>query len=189
MQYEFTGTVPDGFRVGLCGPDRAEAAMAMRDAILAEIADTTPSWYIIDETDDEFRAFFTLPECVAIGIDAPNGDLAAIGVGSFREAELERFRAYIPVEEFSKPRNVGYVELIQVASGYRGLGFQRLLFTEIERVLRDKGARWLTGIVSPDNKYSLANFQRMGYRRVGDFIHARTGFARLNMIKDTAAQK
>ncbi len=183
MSRKFISAVPEGFQLIACGPERAQDAIDMRDAILADIAQTNPGWYIIDETDDEFRDFFVSPECVALGIVASDGTLAGVGVASFRPAELERFRPYIAPEEFAKPRNVGYVELIQIALGFRGHGFQRLLFAELEAWLKENGATLSTSIVSPDNRYSLANFAKMGYRRVGEFTHKGTGYPRLNMIK------
>ena len=155
----------------------------MRDAILANIAATNPSWYVIEETDDEFRDFFLSPEFVSLGIEAPNGELAGCGVASYRRSELELFRSYISPQEFAIPGRVAYIELIQVALGYRGFGFQRVFFSELESILASNGARVLTSVVSPDNKYSLANFRRMGYEFVGEIILQKSGYRRLLAVK------
>ena len=177
-------TLPNDCRLVVCDAKRAQECLDMCKAILADIADKTPSLYLIDETDDEYRALFSSPECFALGIEAPDGTLAGCGVASYRAAELERFRAFIPEEDFSVPRRVGYVEFIQVALGYRGRGFQRVFFQELEKILVERVAKYLTSVVSPDNKHSLANFHSEGYREVGRYIHRRTGYPRLIMIKN-----
>ena len=177
-------TLPNDCRLVVCDSKRAQECLDMCKAILADIAAKNPSWYLIDETDDEYRALFSSPECFALGIEAPDGTLAGCGVASYRAEELERFRPYVPAEDFAVPGRVGYVEFIQVALGRRGYGFQRVFFQELEKILVDRGAKYLTSVVSPDNKYSLANFHKEGYREVGRYIHQRTGYPRLIMIKN-----
>ncbi|MBR5757453.1 MAG: GNAT family N-acetyltransferase [Thermoguttaceae bacterium] len=177
-------TLPNDCRLVVCDSKRAQECLDMCKAILADVAATNPSWYLIDETDDEYRALFSNPECFALGIEAPDGTLAGCGAASYRAEELERFRPYVPAEDFAVPGRVGYVEFIQVALGCRGCGFQRVLFQELEKILVDRGAKYLTSVVSPDNKYSLANFHKEGYREVGRYVHQRTGYPRLIMIKN-----
>lgn len=160
----------------------AARSFEMREEILARIAGTEQEcWYICDETEAEFYDFFTAPPMIALGV-LDGETLAAVGVGSYREVELERFRPYLP-EGAIEAKKAAYVELIQVDFEYRGQGLQRVLFEELERRYRAAGVEYLTGIVSPHNFPSRNNFLKEGYEEYGSFIHQRTGFERLIMIK------
>lgn len=165
------------------GTDYARRSFEMRESILRDIRGTEREcWYICDETEEEFYAFFSDAESTPIGALASDGAFAAIGVGSYRKVELERFRAHLP-EGVIESRKAAYIELIQVDSRFRGRGLQRRLFQEFERRYVEQGVEFLTAIVSPHNYPSLNNFLKEGYKEVGRFVHRETGFERLLMLK------
>ena len=184
MELETLKPLPAGFRMIRCDVARGEEALKMgRDIIkrLNEIG--KPTYYVVDETDEEFVDYFRDPESVPLGIVDASGTLAAVGLGSFRRAAIKKFAPFIPEDARAIPRAVAYVEFIQVAEPYRGLGFQLTLFRELETRLVASGARYLTGTVSPDNQYSLNNFLKSGYREEGRYIMEPFHFPRLLMVK------
>ncbi len=179
--------LPENYVLTLCDNEAAaQRSFEMREEILRSIKDTEREcWYICDETEQEFYEFFSVPGYLPLGVYDEKGALAAVGVGSYRDVELDMFREVLP-EGIVEARQAAYVELIQVDFNYRGKGLQQLLFQELERRYLEQGFKWLTGIVSPHNWPSRNNFIREGYQEVGNFIHERTGFERLLMIKKIA---
>lgn len=58
---------------------------------------------------------------------------------------------------------VGNQKLFLVREAYRGLGLQRRLIREIEKMALDRGYDLLCATCAPGNTYSIANFEREGY--------------------------
>lgn len=156
----------------------------MRDRIMSELAQSARAeYYVFEESEEEFRGYFVTgahADSFARGIRASSGKLAACGVGTFRASELTAFREFIP-EEFKGA--VGCVELIQVEAEFRGRGFQSVLFQDLERIFRERGAKALFGVVSPFNLASLKNFQKAGYLEQERFYLPKCGYQRIKMRK------
>ena len=54
-------------------------------------------------------------------------------------------------------------KLFLVREGYRGLGLQRKLICEVEKIALARGYNLLCTTVAPNNAYSINNFLREGY--------------------------
>lgn len=174
--------VQENYTLARCGREYAEASLTMLRDIRVELAQAgREELYCMEETDDEFRAFFSNPQTAVWGaICSSTKILAAVGAVSFNSRETELFSSFLPPDLTLD--QIGYVDFIQVARPYRGAGLQRLLFQKIEEYSVERGARLLTGVVSPKNSHSLANFLGMGYRTVGS-IRLKNGFPRLVAFK------
>ena len=172
----------ENYKFVKCGLEYADAALTMLRDIRAELAQAgLEELYCMEESDDEFRDFFCNPETTVWGAICPSTNaLAAVGAVSFSSRETALFSSFLPQDLAAS--QIGYVDFIQVARPYRGAGLQRLLFQKIERYSAERGARLLTGFVSPKNSHSLANFLGMGYRTVGS-IRLKNGFPRLVAFK------
>lgn len=162
----------------------AQECLALRASITQELARAgTSQLCLAQESDEEFCAFFDDEQSFALLLRDSASALAAFGIATFRGESREQFRRLIPDFDRS-PHYVGYVKLIQVARQFRGQGFQKRLFGELEKRLFLQGARFATGTVSPDNIPSLRAFISCGYEQAEAFTHVPTGFARLRMIKN-----
>ena len=175
----------DGFILRRLNSSFVGEALKMRDEILEELRQNNANeLYIVDESDDEFNEFFSNPDVYSLGVLAPDGELVAVGVGSRRRGAIVKFAKLIPDFDALPESAVGYVELAQVKKEYRGRGFQRLFFDELTEIFVETGARYVAGIVSPNNKPSLRNFEACGFKAVELFTHETTRFLRLKMLKD-----
>ena len=182
-------TVSSEYRLALLDASYAEESRKMRDEIMAELRAVNQSQaYIVDETDEEFDAFFSSSDSYPLGVLTSDGELAAVGIGSYRKNAIDALLARL--SESSVPsdwRQIGYIELVQVRKEHRGHGFQRMFFNELEAIFRankNHEVSRLMGIVSPDNEHSLANFQKCGYKIALQFTHPITGYERLIMVKE-----
>jgi ribosomal protein S18 acetylase RimI-like enzyme len=63
-------------------------------------------------------------------------------------------------------RRVAHMEIVVVTPQYRGLGIQKRVLKEAEKILVEKGYEYLMATVSPLNQYSLNNFLSLGYKIV-----------------------
>jgi len=59
----------------------------------------------------------------------------------------------------------GWVNRLATHPGHRGRGLARLLITELEARLRDKGCRKLNLLIEADNAAMVAWYERLGYQR------------------------
>lgn len=178
-------SLPVGFSVVECDASDANAALLFTKEILAELeAEGKLGQYNLSIPDEEFRDYYQKGDCALLAIEAADGERAAYAVGHFRPYKTRRFleplqrleRAPVSLEE------IGYVYFIEVGKSYRGLGFQRALFQELETRLASRGAKYLAGTVSPDNAPSLRNFIMSGYVEAGTG-KTQSGFPRLLMVK------
>lgn len=165
-----------------CDASHADDALDMLKSIRDELVRLgREQFYCMEESDDEFRAFYSDPAYVTLGaICKATGELAATGAGSFNQQEAELFAPLLP--EPVPCDAIGYVEFIQVSAKHRGAGLQTSLFEAIEEGLIASGAKYLVGLVSPLNEYSLNNFHKAGYDEVGTTTLS-NGFPRLLMAK------
>lgn len=67
----------------------------------------------------------------------------------------------LPVQEYKK---VAHIESTVVDEKYRGYGLQDKMMNYAEEIIVAKGYVHLMATVSPDNTYSLRNFQKNGYK-------------------------
>lgn len=65
-----------------------------------------------------------------------------------------------PAEELDKVINL---KLVIVSPAYRGNGLQRRMTEKLEEIAVQKNKRYICATVSPDNKFSRANIEGMGY--------------------------
>lgn len=61
---------------------------------------------------------------------------------------------------------VAHIESVVVAMDYRGYGLQDKMIKFAEEIIVQRGYTYLMATVSPDNKHSLANFEKNGYEVV-----------------------
>ena len=54
-------------------------------------------------------------------------------------------------------------KLFLVREAYRGLGLQRKLIREVEKIARERGFNILCTTVAPNNSFSINNFLKEGY--------------------------
>ena len=163
-----------------CDARYADDALAMLRSILAELAaNDRKEFYYMSETDDEFRSYYSNPDFITLGV-VRQDRLVACGTASFRREEAELFAPRLP--ESVPLENIGYVEYIQVAATERGKGIQPALFRALEEEMLRRGAKYFTGLVSPLNAASLANFLKGGYGEVGR-VFLPNGFERILMAK------
>ena len=108
------------------------------------------------------------PEMIASCIEEPNvtlgiweGDmLIAIGMLYVPQCIEEDHFHDLGLEGEYKSANQ---KLFLVREGYRGLGLQRKLIREVEKIALARGYNLLCTTVAPNNEFSINNFLKEGY--------------------------
>ena len=108
------------------------------------------------------------PEMIASCIEEPNvtlgiweGDmLIAIGMLYVPQCIEEDHFHDLGLEGEYKSANQ---KLFLVREGYRGLGLQRKLIREVEKIAMARGYNLLCTTVAPNNEFSINNFLKEGY--------------------------
>ena len=108
------------------------------------------------------------PEMIASCLEEPNvtlgiweGDtLIAIGMLYVPQCLEEDHFHDLGLEGEYKSANQ---KLFLVREGYRGLGLQRKLIREVEKIAMARGYNLLCTTVAPNNDYSINNFLKEGY--------------------------
>lgn len=108
------------------------------------------------------------PEMIASCIEEPNvtlgiweGDmLIAIGMLYVPQCIEEDHFHDLGLEGEYKSANQ---KLFLVREGYRGLGLQRKLIREVEKIATARGYNLLCTTVAPNNEFSINNFLKEGY--------------------------
>lgn len=180
-----TRTIPSGFSLVEATSSDADDAFALTRKILKELADEgKESWFNLNVPEEVFREYFEADDCVVLAAEDDASRRVAYAAAHFREAKTSLF--YDALRRLEKrdvePRHVGYIFFIEVAEHARGRGLQRYFFYELEKRLQTLGARYLTGLVSPDNSPSLTNFRKSGFVEAGEMTLP-SGFPRILMIK------
>lgn len=111
---------------------------------------------------------YNSPEMIASCIEEPNvtlgvweGDtLIAIGMLYVPQCIEEDHFHDLGLEGEYKSANQ---KLFLVREGYRGLGLQRKLIREVEKIALTRGYNLLCTTVAPNNDYSINNFLKEGY--------------------------
>ena len=102
-------------------------------------------------------------------VGAFDGDkLAAAGIlyhGGHSDENLARL-AGVPEDELDRCDNI---KLVIVHSAHRGEGLGRRIIALLEREASRRGSVMLCATVSPRNAPSLANFERLGYKKHGTY--------------------
>ncbi len=91
-----------------------------------------------------------------------NGKLVAFAIlyDGQKTAENIGFDIGIDGDELNTVANV---KLIIVLPDYRGNGLQNKLISQLEQIAKLKGKKVLCSTVSPENIYSIKNFEKLGY--------------------------
>lgn len=108
------------------------------------------------------------PEMIAFCLEEPNVTLGiwddnlliAIGVLYVPQCIEEDHFHDLGLQGDYRPANQ---KLFLVREGYRGLGLQRQLIREVEKVAISRGYNLLCTTVSPNNTFSINNFLKEGY--------------------------
>lgn len=94
-----------------------------------------------------------------------NGKLAGVFIARTKELGEENIGYDLKFDEEQR-KQVAHMEIAMVREEYRGHGLQRKMMEEAERILKDKGFRYLLGTVHPDNKASVNSFLKLNYECV-----------------------
>lgn len=92
-----------------------------------------------------------------------DGRMAAFAVLYVANDSAENLGRDIGVTEEELPK-VANVKLVIVRGEFRGNGLQRRLIQRLEELARNQGIQTLCATVSPENDYSIRNFEALGYR-------------------------
>jgi len=65
---------------------------------------------------------------------------------------------------------VGQIESTMVLDAYRGNKLQKIICESLEEISKKAGMNCICATVSPDNKYSLNTFEKLGYNIMEDKI-------------------
>ncbi len=90
-----------------------------------------------------------------------DGKVVASLVGRFPQDAEDNLGNDVGIEKIHK---VAHLESIVVDEEYRGNGLQDKMIKRAEEIIVERGYTYLMATVSPDNKHSLANFERNGYK-------------------------
>lgn len=142
-------------QVRLCQLSDLQAVIDLNEAIYAALPDKS----ILRHNS---------PEMIASCIEEPNitlgvweGDtLIAIGMLYVPQCIEEDHFHDLGLEGEYKSANQ---KLFLVREGYRGLGLQRKLIREVEKIAMARGYNLLCTTVAPNNGFSINNFLKEGY--------------------------
>lgn len=142
-------------QVRLCQLSDLQAVIDLNEAIYAALPDKS----ILRHNS---------PEMIASCIEEPNvtlgvweGDtLIAIGMLYVPQCIEEDHFHDLGLEGEYKSANQ---KLFLVREGYRGLGLQRKLIREVEKIALTRGYNLLCTTVAPNNDFSINNFLKEGY--------------------------
>lgn len=118
-----------------------------------------PDWFCIDDGEFLYRHV----SCEGFILKAEvSGEIAGFLVVRCPADAKDNLGKYLKLSEEEKTL-VAHMESAAVKDVYRGRGIQNKLMAEGERLLWEKGYRYLMGTAHPDNKYSVNNFLKLGY--------------------------
>ena len=149
---------PDEFRFRVCGASDLPDILALQEAAFAVLPDAQ----ILRRNSEEM-----LREC----LEAPNytigawyGDrLAACSVLYFPHDREEELSVYL--SEFSDLTPSANYKLCIVHPDFRGNSLQFHMGRMLQEYAEAQGVRLLCCTVSPENQYSIANIERLGFTR------------------------
>lgn len=131
------------------------AILDLQESVVDGLVD--PTWLRVN-TEKTFMRCVAEPN-VTFGIF--DGDtLVAIGIMEDAAGRNDDIGLYVQNHEIHDHVDA---KLFLVRERYRGMGLQRYLIGEVERVARDRGYAWLCASVSPKNLFSKRNLLSCGF--------------------------
>ena len=138
-----------------CNPSDFEAVIELNETVYAALPDKS----VLRHNSPEMIASCLQEPNVTLGIWEDN-TLIAIGMLYVPQClEEDHFRDLDLQGEFKSANQ----KLFLVREGYRGLGLQRKLIREVEKIAVARGYDLLCTTVAPNNDYSINNFLKEGY--------------------------
>ena len=138
-----------------CQPSDLQAVTDLNETIYAALPDKT----ILRHNSPEMIASCLEEPNVTLGIW--DGEiLVAVGMLYVPQCIAEDHFHDLELQGEYKSANQ---KLFLVREGYRGLGLQRKLIREVERIAILRGYNLLCTTVAPNNNYSINNFLKEGY--------------------------
>ena len=96
-------------------------------------------------------------------------EIAAFLIIRFPESDPDNLGTYFNLNSTAL-NHVAHMETVAVGQNYRGNSLQHLLLAAGEREAASRGFSYLMATVHPENIYSLKNFQRLGYKKLGEAL-------------------
>ena len=138
-----------------CNPSDFEAVVELNETVYAALPDKS----VLRHNSPEMIASCLQEPNVTLGIWEDN-TLIAIGMLYVPQClEEDHFHDLGLQGEFKSANQ----KLFLVREGYRGLGLQRKLIREVEKIAVARGYNLLCTTVAPNNEYSINNFLKEGY--------------------------
>ena len=138
-----------------CNPSDFEAVVELNETVYAALPDKS----VLRHNSPEMIASCLQEPNVTLGIWKDN-TLIAIGMLYVPQCLEEDHFHDLGLQGECKSANQ---KLFLVREGYRGLGLQRKLIREVEKVAVARGYNLLCTTVAPNNNYSINNFLKEGY--------------------------
>ena len=138
-----------------CNPSDFEAVIELNETVYAALPDKS----VLRHNSPEMIASCLQEPNVTLGLWEDN-TLIAIGMLYVPQClEEDHFHDLGLQAEFKSANQ----KLFLVREGYRGLGLQRKLIREVEKIAVARGYNLLCTTVAPNNEYSINNFLKEGY--------------------------
>jgi ribosomal-protein-alanine acetyltransferase len=93
------------------------------------------------------------------------GDYNSIGLAACADGEIVGFA--IARVDIRRNMRFGHILTVDVVPAYRRKGIARELLTQIEDILRQKGAKECRLEVRENNTAALSLYEKLGYKKVG----------------------
>ena len=138
-----------------CNPLDFEAVVGLNETVYAALPDKS----VLRHNSPEMIASCLQEPNVTLGIWDGNL-LVAIGMLYVPQCIEEDHFHDLGLQDEYKSANQ---KLFLVRDGYRGLGLQRKLIREVEKIAVARGYNLLCTTVAPNNDYSINNFLKEGY--------------------------
>lgn len=121
-----------------------------------------PGWYCTD-SEDYIREHIVNPDAGIVFKAVEQDCLAAFFIIHFPGNTPDSLGRYMNLDPQALS-GVAHMDSLAVRPGYRGRGLQYQLMSHGEQYLSTTSYCHLMGTVHPDNRYSLGNFLKLGYR-------------------------
>lgn len=121
-------------------------------------------WYVID-SEDYIRKHIEQPETGLVLKAVENGQIAAFLIVHYPKSEHDNMGHYLNLDD-NECLKVAYMDSVCVLPVFRGRGLQYDLISLGETFLQSTPYCHFMATVHPDNRYSLANLMKLGYRIV-----------------------
>lgn len=138
-----------------CNPSDLEAVIELNETIYAALPDKS----VLRHNSAEMIASCLEEPNVTLGVWDDNL-LVAIGMLYVPQCLEEDHFHDLGLQGNYRSANQ---KLFLVREGYRGLGLQRKLIREVEKIAKERDFNLLCTTVAPNNTFSISNFLKEGY--------------------------